>query len=109
MIKKILAALAVVPLVACGSGPSESEIASAVKKSIEEQNKQIASVGSMFGGATQGVANSMKMEVPEVKKLSCKQDGDSAYRCDVELTSKQGKNVVPARFVKGSDGWVITK
>lgn len=109
MIKKIFAALAVSTLAACGTGPSESDIATAVKKSIDEQNKQLASVGGMFGGAAQGVADSMKMDVPEVKKLGCKQDGENAFRCDVELTTKQGKNVVPARFVKGSDGWVITK
>lgn len=109
MIKKIFAVAAVLPLVACGSGPSESDIATAVKKSIEAQNKQISSVGNMFGGAAQGMAESMKFDVPEVKKLGCKEDGENAYRCDVELTSKQGKNVVAARFVKGSDGWAITR
>jgi predicted small lipoprotein YifL len=99
LMKKILVFAAVVSLAGCGKGPSESEMNKAVKKSIDDSNRQMASIG--FGSA-------FSSEVPEVKKLGCKEDGDNAFRCDIEINGKAGKKVVPARFVKGSDGWVIT-
>ena len=52
-----------------------------------------------------GIFNS---EVPEFKKLGCKDDGERAYRCYIEVITKRGKKIIPARFVKGSDGWVVT-
>lgn len=97
--KKLLVIIAAMSLAACSKGPSESDMNKAVKKSVEETNRQMASIG--FGrGAS---------EVPEVKKIGCKEDGDNAYRCDIEINGSRGKTVVPARFVKSSDGWVVTK
>ena len=107
--KKTFAILAVLSLAACGTGPSESDMNAAVKRSVEESNKQMAAMGNMFGGAGRGITDAMKVEVPEVKKIGCKEDGEKAYRCDIEVISKQGRNVTPARFVKTSDGWMITK
>ena len=50
------------------------------------------------------------------KKLDCTNDKSGAgYTCDVELDvtgsfgGPRNKGVVQLRFVKGSDGWVITK
>ena len=97
--KKLLVIIAAMSLAACSKGPSESDMNKAVKKSIDETNRQMASIG--FGGAA--------TEVPEVKKIGCKEDGDNAYRCDIEINGSRGKTVVPARFVKSSDGWVVTK
>lgn len=97
--KKMLVLVAVISLAGCGKGPSESDMNKAVKKSVEDSNRQMANIG--FGGSFQS-------EVPEVKKIGCKDDGDNAYRCDIELSGKGGKKIVPARFVKASDGWAIT-
>lgn len=108
MNKNILAILAVLPLAACGTGPSESDMNAAVKKQIEQSNQQLAAMGGMLGGAARGMAESMKVDAPKVKKIGCKEDGQSAYRCDIEVIGKQGQNVTSARFVKASDGWVIT-
>lgn len=82
----------------------------AVKKSVDAQNKAVAAaVGGMMGSDSAGMLNSMKVEAPEVKKISCKEDGEKAYKCDIEVITKAGKNVVPARFVKASDGWALAQ
>ena len=109
MIKKLSTILLVLPLAACGTGPSESDMNAAVKKSVDDSNKQIAAMGNMFGGAGRGMTDSMKTATPEVKKIGCKEDGDNAYRCDIEIISKQGTQATSARFVKGSEGWMITR
>lgn len=109
MIKKILTVLAVLPLGACSSGPSEGDMNAAVQKSVEENNKQMAALGGMFGGAGRGMTDKLKVEAPQVKKIGCKEDGQNAYICDIELVTKDGKKVTPARFVKASDGWTITR
>ena len=97
--KKILLLVAGISLAGCGKGPSESDMNKAVKKTVEDRNSQMAHIG--LGGSFQS-------EVPEVKKIGCKDDGDNAFRCDIKLSDKSGKKVMPARFVKASDGWVIT-
>lgn len=98
MMKKIPAVFAAALLTACSNGPSESDMNAAVKKSIETSNRQMSAIG--FGTA-------FASEVPQVKKIGCKDDGQNAHRCDIEVIGKAGKNVVSARFVKGSDGWMI--
>lgn len=97
--KKIMVVVGVLSLAACSKGPSEGDMNKAVKKAVEDSNRQMASIG--FGGP-------LNSEVPEVKKIGCKDDGENAYRCDIEVNNKSGKKVVPARFVKSSDGWVVT-
>lgn len=81
----------------------------AMKKEVDAYNKQMASIGTMGGALGKGIADSMKMEAPKVKKIGCKEDGDNAYRCDVELINKDGSNATNARFVKGSTGWAVSK
>jgi len=97
--KKMMMIAAALSLAACSKGPSESDMNKAVKKSVEDSNQQMASIG--FGKA-------FSSDVPEVKKLGCKDDGENAYRCDIEVSGRNGRKVVPARFVKSSDGWVVT-
>jgi hypothetical protein len=97
--KKLMLFALALSLAACSKGPSESDMNKAVKKSIEDSNRQMASIG--FG-------NGFTSEVPEIRKIGCKDDGENAYRCDIEVNGKAGKKIVPARFVKGSDGWAVT-
>jgi hypothetical protein len=96
--KKIMVLLGALSLAACSKGPSESDMNAAIKKSIEDSNRQMASIG---------LGKSFVPEVPSVKKIGCKDDGENAYHCDIEVIGKNGKKVVPARFVKGSDGWMV--
>lgn len=97
--KKILIVVGALSLIACSEGPSESDINKAFKLSMEERNRQMASFG---------LGRDFNTEVPEVKKLGCKDDGGHAYKCDVEVMTKTGNKIIPARFVKSSDGWVVT-
>jgi hypothetical protein len=78
----------------------------AIQKAVDQTNKQIASVGSMFDTAGKDVAEAFKVEAPEVKKIGCKEDGEKAFLCDVEISDKNGSKVTPVRFVKSSEGWV---
>lgn len=109
MIKQLVGAAALLSLVGCGTGPSEGDIDAAIQKLVKEQNKQMDAIGAMVGGAHSNMMDDMKAEAPKVKKVGCKEDGESAFRCDVEITKKQGTNVAPLRFVKGSDGWVVAR
>jgi hypothetical protein len=108
MLKKLAGVVLTTFLAACSSGPSESDIQAIVKKQIEESNKQMAAFGSIFGSGGEAAAKAFSAEVPGIKKLGCKEDGERAYKCDLEISSKGDKRIVPARFVKGSDGWVAT-
>ena len=59
------------------------------------------------------MAKSYLPDIKSVKKIGCKEDGDKAYKCDVEMEvtqmGKTNKEIAPFRFVKASDGWVVTK
>lgn len=85
--------------------PSDREVRSAVEKAHSEES---SAMKAMLG----------KMAPPmptlkSVKKIGCKADGDNAYKCDVEimaaLSGEEKKGVISTRFVKGSDGWTISK
>ena len=113
MLKKVLILLPVVFLAACGGAPSESDIQASLQKLVDQQNSQLekmAGSNSMAKGMTDG----LKVSFKNVKKIGCKEDGEKAYICDVEAEtamggSSAGKNVMPIRFVKGSEGWMATK
>jgi hypothetical protein len=90
--------LTAMALSACSSEPSESEMGTA----LEAQFKIDAPVMKLTG-----------IEYKSMKKIGCKEDGEKAFRCDVEL--KMGvagaDKMSPAkmRFVKTSEGWRVTK
>jgi hypothetical protein len=97
-------------LAACGGEPSEADIKSAFEKQIAAESKAM----DQFGG--KGMADQLKGLIPEVKiikKIGCKEDGENAYKCDVEMEVTQmgntNKGIAPVRFVKGSDGWMASK
>lgn len=101
--KKLLALASFLVLAACGGAPSDSDINAAMKKQFDAYNKQMASIGA------KGFADAMKLDSMKFKKIGCKEDGSSAYICDVEVSGPQGTQASPMRFVKGSDGWVASK
>ena len=93
-------------LTACSSGPSEGDIKTALEQATNQSN---AAMGQMLGKAGTG----MKTEVLQVKKIGCKEDG-SAYLCDIEVRMKvpvvgEQSTATKARFVKGSNGWTMSR
>jgi hypothetical protein len=105
-----LAFAAALALVACGGAPGDGAVKEAVMK---QANAERAALTKMSGGLGADFLNALVPEVKDVKKVGCKEDGEKAYRCDVELTLSQGgaeqRAVSPMRFVKASDGWSVTK
>lgn len=82
----------------------------AVRKKVDRNNKQLeAAVGGALTGANKDLLKFMKQVAPVVEKVSCKADGDNAYLCDIRLGDGDHKTVVPARFVKASDGWEVVQ
>lgn len=92
-------------LSACGGAPSESDLKNSFMKQYEAE--RIAMGGGQMMGMT------IIPEMTDLKKIGCKEDGENAYRCDVEVTVKDGKEQKSAptsvRVVKTSDGWKATK
>lgn len=93
-------------LAACSSGPSEGDIKAALDQAANQSN---AAMGQVLGKAGAG----MKTEILQVKKIGCKEDG-SAYLCDIEMRVKapmvgEQSTATKARFVKGSNGWTVSR
>lgn len=108
-----IAALAAALLVGCSGEPSSSDVKSLVEREIKpalEMQAMIMKNAAAFGG---GKAGQDTPTLKDVKKLGCKPDGESAYRCDIELVVMTGaenkSQVVPMRFVRASSGWQVTK
>jgi hypothetical protein len=104
-----LAVAALMTLSACGGAPSDSDIQSAFDKQKKMQAEAWEKMDKQF-------ADAMKSATPEIKstkKIGCKEDGEKAYKCDVEVEvvtkGNTTKKIVPVRFVKGSDGWTPSK
>lgn len=86
---------------ACGGAPSDADLKAAVKKQMDADEK----AAGMFAD--------MMPKITVLNKIGCKEDGEKAYKCDLEVEVTQGKNVnkgpAQLRFVKTSDGWQVTK
>lgn len=108
--RTIYSVSALLLLVGCSGAPSEGQITDAVLAQTKSDLEQMErAVGKGAVQAMRGRAG----EVKSVKKIGCKEDGEKAYRCDIEVEVKQGEQIVKApasmRFVKGSDGWVVAR
>ena len=101
-------------LAGCSGEPSSSDVKTLVEREIkpalEMQALVMKNAGNMFGG---GKAGQGTPTLKDVKKIGCKPDGETAYRCDIELVMVTGadskSHVVPMRFVKASSGWQLTQ
>lgn len=102
MKRSILGVLPLSLLTACGPGPSESAMNKAMEQSMLDTSKQVES----FSG--EELAERFTEPTPALKKIGCKDDGENAFVCDVELTVADRKAIAPLRFVKTSDGWRIS-
>lgn len=106
----IAAAATCVLLSACGGSPSEADLKSAVDRQVKAEAEAMERVVGKQGMA---MARSMTVEIKALHKIGCKEDGEKAYRCDVELeVMREGtasKAPTSMRFVKGSDGWLVSR
>lgn len=97
-------------LVGCGGAPSESDIKAAVEKQVKAERDAMERIS---GKQAMEMMKGMFPEIKSVHKIGCKEDGEKAYKCDVEVEVVQGnqtgKNAAVLRFVKGSDGWIAQK
>lgn len=98
---------AIVPLLAACSGePSSTELEKAVSANASQGSAQMERL-------SRGSSKTFMPQVHGVKKLGCRQETSPAYLCDVELdvTSQGVRSKVPTsmRFVKGSEGWVVSR
>lgn len=103
MMKWLWVSAAALVLTACGGAPSESEMQAVLEKRM---NADLKALGSMGIDA--------QIKVHSLKKVGCKEDGEKAYKCDVEIDIEapaigRQQNVTPMRFVKSSDGWTVTR
>lgn len=82
-------------LTGCGGEPSESDLKTAILKNSADMAKH----------------GNPGPEILSFNKVGCKEDGENAYRCDIEMALKwpgqnpTNKNIMKFRFIKGSDGW----
>lgn len=110
----LLLASCAVLLSGCSGEPSNSDVKSLVdrevKPALEAQVRALNGMAGMLGGSA---SKTGKAELKEVKKIGCKESGESAYLCDVELVMQVGENsksqITQMRFVKGSNGWALTR
>lgn len=97
-------------MAACGGAPSDGDIKAAIEKQTQAEAKAMEQFAEKQAPA---MFKDMMPEIKSVKKIGCKEDGEKAYRCDVEIEVSQGKttdkSVTAMRFVKSSDGWLAMK
>ena len=96
-------------LSACSSAPSEAEMRAALDKQLKAEMTVMEGV---VGKKAMDMSKGMTPEIKSFRKIGCKEDGEKAYRCDVEVEVSQlgntSKRAQPMRFVKGADGWAVS-
>lgn len=102
--QKSVVAVALLATLLAGCGPSAADIEAALKRSVGPANSVM---GGLFGQSTQ-------IEIKEVKKLGCEKSSPAGYRCDVEWTATvpvlgDTRHTGTFDFIKGSDGWTVSK
>lgn len=93
-------------LTACSASPSDGELKLAIERKMKVDSEALERVVGK-----PGMPNTP--EIKRVHKLGCKEDGDKAYKCDVELEVLQNgtfaKGTASMRFIKDNAGWLATK
>ena len=96
-------------LSACGGAPSEADMRAAVDSQVKAQT---TAMEGFVGKKAMEASKGMTPEIKSFRKIGCKEDGEKAYRCDVEVEVSQlgstAKSAKSMRFVKGSDGWAVS-
>lgn len=96
-------------LIGCSSQPSENDIREAIEKNLDESAMAAQSLGGKAAGDMARKSNKLN----SAKKVGCKEDGEKAYRCDVEIDANTMigpiKRTQNMRFVRGDSGWVVSQ
>ncbi|MCY4753568.1 hypothetical protein [Pelomonas aquatica] len=117
MKRAALAAALPLALAACSGAPSDGDIKAALladQKRSEAQAEALAAGSGPAADMVRQLSAQSRVEVVSAHKLGCKEDGEKAYRCDVEVEVSRGGKTVKAppasiRLVKGSDGWMAQR
>jgi hypothetical protein len=104
MKKSVVTIVTASALLLAACEPSQADIEKAMRDSLTPTNSAVTGI---FGKAA-------AIEIKDVKKLGCEKNSAAGYKCDVEWTStvpvlgasKQNGTLV---FMKGSDGWTVSK
>lgn len=92
-------------LTACSRGPSEQDISTAYQKEVAQTNAMTSKLGG----------KALEIKVNEVKKIDCKENGDTGqYRCQVEVDTTvpfvgQHREATELTLSKGEQGWSILR
>lgn len=100
----VLLALLGTALAGCSGEPSAGDVDKTVRTYMSESQAQMQKLTG---------SKSSLGEIHDVKKLGCKSDTDVSWRCDVEVDITQlgtrTKGPASFRFVKGSEGWALSR
>lgn len=95
-------------LTGCDSAPSDNDVATAMKQSVDQMNEQSKSIA---GG--NNIPDSMLVKLNSAKKVSCADKAsDGSYKCkvDVDMTLPlvgNRKGISEIDFIKTDSGWKI--
>lgn len=102
----ILLAAGTALLCACSGEPSGGDLEKAVSANFLQGSAQMERLSP-------GSSKTFIPQVHNVKKLGCRQESGASFSCDIELdmTSRGVRGKVPTsmRFVKGSEGWAVSR
>lgn len=104
----VLVPVAVLATTGCSSEPSSSDIKAALENDVKRTLEMQTNMTNVFGSRGKP-ASATGPKLEDIRKVGCKEDGENAYRCDVELViinaGEKKSSVMPARLVKTSSGW----
>lgn len=99
-------------LTACGGAPTDPQMNEAMALKMKQQEQ---ATDKAWGKGSMSSMQSMAGKVKGIRKVGCKEDGEKAYKCDVEMEMEMeflggvGSKKMPValRFLKGSEGWMV--
>ncbi|MEF9995878.1 MAG: hypothetical protein RR101_09305 [Burkholderiaceae bacterium] len=108
----LIAFFCLLGLAACSNSPSERDIKGAIERDKLERKKNMTALLGERGAA---VADQVlgRTAVKSVRKIGCQEDGENAWRCDIELEVARGDatqtRLNKVRLVRGSAGWAVSE
>lgn len=110
--RQLLLILPIALLAACSASPSDRDIRGAIERQQAERKQTLTSLLGERGAAMAGQLMGPG-EIKSVKKIGCREDGENAWRCDIELQIAAGDatqtRVGQLRLVRSSSGWAVSE
>jgi len=110
LVRLIASMFVLLSLVACSGSPSDRDIKGAIERDQLERKRSLTALLGERGAA---MAEQLMGQgaLKDVRKIGCKEDGENAWRCDVEIDIASGdatqNRITKLRLVRSSSGWVI--